>query len=163
MPDVQPVDTTCVGPWVPYRCAMSAASDDGTSAWYRNGPAYVWSTSHSRPVLDTATYSSSSAIVPPTAEPMTTPVLSSVRSSSTRPESASASAAQASPNWTYRSARRISCAVRPAATGSKSASAATLDRNLLASKKVILRVAVRPAVSVSQNVSRVTPPGATTP
>jgi hypothetical protein len=90
-------------------------------------------------------------MVPPTADPMTTPVLSSSSSSRTSPESASASAAHASPNWTYRSARRISWADRPATIGSKSASAATFDRNLLASKNVIFLVAVRPAVSVSQN------------
>ena len=51
----------------------------------------------------------------------------------------------------------------PAATGSKSHSAAIWERNGDGSKKLIRRVAVRPAVMVFQNRSRVAPPGATTP
>src|SRR4051812_25715758 len=59
--------------------------------------------------------------------------------------------------------RRISCSVSPAAMGSKSASAAICDRKPEGSKKVIFRVAVLPAVMVSQNCSRLPPPGATPP
>ena len=59
--------------------------------------------------------------------------------------------------------RRISWWSRPASTGSKSHSAAIWERNPDGSKKVIFPVAVRPAVIVSQNASRVEPPGATTP
>src|SRR3954447_23507297 len=59
--------------------------------------------------------------------------------------------------------RRRSCSLRPAAMGSKSASAAICERKPDGSKKVIFRVAVRPAVMFSQKASRVTPPGATTP
>src|SRR3954453_22272152 len=59
--------------------------------------------------------------------------------------------------------RRTSCSGRPAAMGAKSASAAICERKPDGSKKVIFRVAVFPAVMLSQNSSRVTPPGATTP
>src|SRR4051812_40569952 len=59
--------------------------------------------------------------------------------------------------------RSISYCSSPASIGSKSASAAICDRNPSGSKKVIFRVAVLPAVMLSQNSSRVTPPGATTP
>src|SRR3954465_12874872 len=59
--------------------------------------------------------------------------------------------------------RRRSCSLRPAAIGSKSASAAICERKPDASKKLISRVAVLPAVMFSQKASRVTPPGATTP
>src|SRR3954468_3226391 len=59
--------------------------------------------------------------------------------------------------------RSISYCSSPASSGSKSASAAIWERNPAGSKKVILRVAVLPAVMRSQNSSRVTPPGATTP
>src|SRR3954463_2901045 len=59
--------------------------------------------------------------------------------------------------------RSISYCSSPASIGSKSASAAICERNPSGSKKVIFRVAVLPAVMLSQNSSRVTPPGATTP
>ena len=51
----------------------------------------------------------------------------------------------------------------PRPRGSKSISAAICERKPDGSKKVIPRVAVRPAVIISQNASRVGPPGATTP
>src|SRR5215208_6208055 len=59
--------------------------------------------------------------------------------------------------------RSTSCCSRPAAIGSKSASAAICERNPEGSKKLIFRVAGLPEVMRSQNSSRVTPPGATTP
>src|ERR1700689_3412017 len=59
--------------------------------------------------------------------------------------------------------RRFSCSLSPAASGSKSHSAAIWERKPEASKNVIRRVAVRPAVIASQKESRVLPPGATTP
>ena len=59
--------------------------------------------------------------------------------------------------------RAQSASERPAAAGSKSHSAAICERKPDGSKNVILRVAVRPAVSIAQNASRVVPPGATTP
>src|SRR5215475_362645 len=129
MPDVHPVDTTWAGPCVPYRQAMSAARLLGTSAWYRYGVVESASTSHSRPESLAMTYSLSSATVPPTAVPITTAVSSHVASSSSSPLSEIASAAAASPNWTYRSDRRHWRGDSPAAAGSKSHSAAICERN----------------------------------
>src|ERR1700761_2598901 len=57
----------------------------------------------------------------------------------------------------------MSAGLSPPAIGSKSHSAAILDRKPLASNSEIGRVAVRPEVSRFQNCLTPIPPGATTP
>src|SRR3954466_4056930 len=108
-------------------------------------------------------------MVAPTALPRVTPTRSGSGASGAAPTprssplSATASSAATIANCTKRSLRCTSWALRPSRRGWKSTSAATCDRKRLGSKNVIRRVAVRPAVIMSQNASRPIDPGATTP
>src|SRR6266540_1315450 len=162
-PEVQPVEIRATGPSAPQACATSTAMVLGTIWPYRCGVAYSWSTSQLRPPSERTTYSSSRLIVQPTAQPMLTPVRSTGNASGPSPLSVIASRAHTTANCEARSMRRISCGRSPSLAGSKSTSAAILDRNPVGSNKVIVRVAVRPSVSRSQNCLTPIPPGATTP
>ena len=99
----------------------------------------------------------------PTALPMVTPMRAGSSASGSRPLSATASRAQPTANCAARSRRRASSTDSPLAAGSKSTSAATLDRNGSGSNDVMVRVAVRPSTRRSQNGFVPQPPGATTP
>src|SRR5450756_802218 len=109
-----------------------------------------------------ATYSSSMRLELPIALPRLTPRRDLSRSAPS-PLSASASRVATTANWPARSIRRISLGDSPSRAGSKSTSAAIRQRNGAASNSVMGRVAVRPAVSISQNALAPMPPGATTP
>src|SRR4051794_40600604 len=108
-------------------------------------------------------------MVAPTALPRVIPTRSGSGASSAPPDpkvsplSATASSAATMAICTKRSLRNTSWAVRPSSRPSKSTSAATWDRNRLGSKNVMRRVAVRPAIIMSQKPSRPIEPGATTP
>src|SRR3954453_22178655 len=169
MPEVQPVETTVAGPDARKSTASSVAPPLGTRAWCRKREAEGGSPSQRVPASLTATYSFSSRMVAPTALPRVTPTRSGSGASSAPPDpkvsplSATASSAATMAICTKRSLRNTSWALRPSFRPSKSTSAATWDRNRLGSKKVIRRVAVRPAVIMSQKPSRPIEPGATTP
>src|SRR5437764_2773337 len=162
-PDVQPVDTTVAGPSAPTAWATSTANELGTRYWYRCRTARSWTTRYRWPSSLTVRYSRSRPMVAPTAVPTVTPTRAGSRSDSSIPLSATASRVATTANCAARSIRATSAGVSPAATGSKSTSAATCDRNGDGSKKLIRRVAVRPSVSRVQNSLAPTPPGAMTP
>src|SRR4051812_43427749 len=121
------------------------------------------STSQLRPESDSTRYSRSRLVAAATALPRVTPIRAGSMPAKSSPLSCTASWAQTTANWVARSMRRISRWLSPSHTGSKSASPAICDRYGDGSKKLIRRVAVRPAVSRSQNSLVPRPPGARTP
>ena len=99
----------------------------------------------------------------PTALPTLTATRVGSNSSNANPLSCILSRAATTANMAARSIRLISRWVSPAAVGSKSHSPATWERKGDGSKKLIRRVAVRPAVIISQKFLVPLPPGAITP
>ena len=108
-------------------------------------------------------YSFSRLVAEATALPRLTPIRDGSTTSNSSPLSATASLVQTTANWLARSIRRISRGLSPSATASKSTSPAIRERKGPASKVEILRVAVRPEDSRSQNSFVPEPPGARTP
>ena len=154
-PAAQAVVTERLGPVKPLRMATRAAVALGIIMGTKKG------LTRSAPFSRYTRSCASSVCRPPTPVPATT--AHRAGSVSRSPASTSASAAAASPSWATRSARRASLVPRYGSGSKPRTSHANFTGCSLVSKPSIEPAVDRPAVSVSQKVSRSVPAGVLTP